>query len=247
MKIKMLMTCLMILCMVASFSSCKQPTPAITDNESTIDLTDSANSSSDEATVDEATIGEATVGETTDNETMSDKGQTSIDHQPMGDNCVLIFDDYDDFLLFGSEGKLDSTEYTDTEFYLHYFKPCKEAFVDVKKIFNLNMSLKNCEERIVIEDRNGFIYYVSSRNEEGKSRTKFYITVKYDDSAIKYHDSVKKIETLSDMQNQNGAFLYRINDIDMCYGKNDTKYQSFSMAHDGLRIGIYFFKSKSIS
>lgn len=183
--------------------------------------------------------------DSTDGQTLSPEQNTEKD--PTADSVPLVFTDYSDFLLFGTKGELDSAKYPNAEVILANYQLKREAFVDIKGLFDLtNKASKERSEEIVIENNNEYTYYVYSKDQSDKLKTEYRITVKYNgnSSDTAYKDSIVSIGSISDMQNRTGIFAYRSNGFDVLYSKTETGYKSFTLIggglNSGLNIGVFF-------
>lgn len=155
----------------------------------------------------------------------------------------MVFTDYSDFLLFGTKGELDSAKHPNAEVILANYQLKREAFVDIKGLFDLtSKASKERSEEIVIENNNEYTYYVYSKDQSDKLKTEYRITVKYNgnSSDTAYKDSIVSIGSISDMQNRTGIFAYRSNGFDVLYSKTETGYKSFTLIGGGLNIGVFF-------
>lgn len=179
--------------------------------------------------------------DSTDGQTLSPEQNTEND--PSADSVPLVFTDYSDFLLFGTKGELDSAKYPNAEVILANYQLKREAFVDIKGLFDLtNKASKERSEEIVIENNNEYTYYVYSKDQSDKLKTEYRITVKYNgnSSDTAYKDSIVSIGSISDMQNRTGIFAYRSNGFDVLYSKTETGYKSFTLIGGGLNIRVFF-------
>lgn len=183
--------------------------------------------------------------DSTDGQTLSPERNTEKD--PSADSVPLVFTDYSDFLLLGTKGELDSAKYPNAEVILANYQLKREAFVDIKGLFDLtNKASKERSEEIVIENNNEYTYYVYSKDQSDKLKTEYRITVKYNgnSSDTAYKDSIVSIGSISDMQNRTGIFAYRSNGFDVLYSKTETGYKSFTLIggglNSGLNIGVFF-------
>lgn len=169
--------------------------------------------------------------------------EQNIEDNPIVDSIPLVFTDYSDFLLFGAEGELDSDKYPNAEIMIANYQLNREAFIDVKELFDLTDETSiGWSEEIVIENNNEYTYYVYSRDEFNKLKTEYRITVKYNDkqSNIAYNESIVSINSISDMLNRSGTFIYQANDFDVLYYKTETGYKSFTLINSNLSIGVFF-------
>lgn len=184
---------------------------------------------------------QSSLTDSSDGQTLSPEQNTEKD--PSADSVPLVFTDYSDFLLFGTKGELDSAKYPNAEVILANYQLKREAFVDIKGLFDLtNKASKERSEEIVIENNNEYTYYVYSKDQSDKLKTEYRITVKYNgnSSDTAYKDSIVSIGSISDMQNRTGIFAYRSNGFDVLYSKTETGYKSFTLIGGGLNIGVFF-------
>lgn len=179
--------------------------------------------------------------DSTDGQTLSPERNTEKDLS--ADSVPLVFTDYSDFLLFGTKGELDSAKHPNAEVILANYQLKREAFVDIKGLFDLtSKASKERSEEIVIENNNEYTYYVYSKDQSDKLKTEYRITVKYNgnSSDTAYKDPIVSIGSISDMQNRTGIFAYRSNGFDVLYSKTETGYKSFTLIGGGLNIGVFF-------
>ena len=188
-----------------------------------------------------------------DNETQnyeidSINDQTLIFEQKTEDNTKvdsipLVFDDYADFILYGTKGELDSSKYSNADILISNYRFNRESFVDIKSLLDLSNELpKGMSEEVVIEKNNEYAYYVYSRDELNRLKTEYRITVKYFDnrSNIAYNEAIVRINNISDMLNRSGTFVYQNKDYDILYNKSGTSYKSISLINSNLSIGVFF-------
>lgn len=229
MKLKTMKTMILtlILCgTVICAAACNNPAPPAQESQSENQPQSSLTDSSD--------------GQTLSPEQNTEKG-------PSADSVPLVFTDYSDFLLFGTKGELDSAKYPNAEVILANYQLKREAFVDIKGLFDLtSKASKERSEEIVIENNNEYTYYVYSKDQSDRLKTEYRITVKYNgnSSDTAYKDSIVSIGSISDMQNRTGIFAYRSNGFDVLYSKTETGYKSFTLIggglNSGLNIGVFF-------
>ena len=184
---------------------------------------------------------QSSLTDSSDGQTLSPEQNTEKD--PSADSVPLVFTDYSDFLLFGTKGELDSAKYPNAEVILANYQLKREAFVDIKGLFDLtSKASKERSEEIVVENSNEYTYYVYSKDQSDKLKTEYRITVKYNgnSSDTAYKDSIVSIGSISDMQNRTGIFAYRSNGFDVLYSKTETGYKSFTLIGGGLNIGVFF-------
>ena len=186
--------------------------------------------------------------ETQNHEIDSINDQTLIFEQKTEDNTKvdsipLVFDDYADFILYGTKGELDSSKYSNADILISNYRFNRESFVDIKSLLDLSNELpKGMSEEVVIEKNNEYAYYVYSRDELNRLKTEYRITVKYFDnrSNIAYNESIVRINNISDMLNRSGTFVYQNKDYDILYNKSGTSYKSISLINSNLSIGVFF-------
>lgn len=161
---------------------------------------------------------------------------------PSADLVACVFTDYNDFLLFGSEGTIDSSKYENADIMLAHYRLDKDAFVDLKKLLGLDPASKNgYKEMVDVTSNNQYTYYVSSENAAHQSVLEFYITVtSHDDVTQETAASVTTIDQISDMRGHSGTFVYRTDGYKLSFYKEDAKYKCLTLSREGLSISITF-------
>ena len=163
---------------------------------------------------------------------------------PMQDTVPLIFSDYSDFLLFGSKGEIDISKYPNATIWLQNHEWNVDAFINFKELLDLpDETSKGLTEEIIIEKDNEYTYYVNSKDETNKLKTEYRITIKYDKNLsdkITYQESVAHINSVSDMTERTGSFVYRADSFDVLYYKTEVGYKSVTLVGHNFSIGVHF-------
>jgi len=221
MKTKIIITLLIVCSSVIYLSSCNQP-------------------HSNDSVTDSSAIENTLV----DTPMQSTDPTTNTSSSPIGDTVPLIFNSYEDFLLFATKNEIDSNKYPNADFLLQHYKLNSAAFIDVQKLFNLpKPSSKGWKEEIIMENNYEFRYNVYSTDSSNRLKYEYSITVTYNKNALNretYHTSITEVNKISDMQGRIGAFVYKTDNYDALYYITNSGYKTFTLFKDNLSIMINF-------
>ena len=179
-----------------------------------------------------------------DTQDHSTEGEPTPEQTPEYSEIPLIFSDYSDYLLFASKGEIDVSKYPNADIWLQNHEWNVDAFVDFKELLDLpDETSKGRTEEIIIEKDNEYTYYVYTKDETNKLKTEYQITMKYDKSSSNkkaYHESIVHINSVSDMAEHTGSFVYTTASFDVLYYKTEVGYKFVILIDNNFSIGVHF-------
>lgn len=166
---------------------------------------------------------------------------------------VTLYMDYDDYIIYVKEGKLDEKKY-DAHNAKYFFPSDEILYFDVKEALKLCEGFEypdDCDiSEYVVFSADGtseylYTYNYSVKDSSNKVINRFSMTVKAIDGwtseRLEMLNRFSEIKQLSEIKDQKGTFMYKNDNFWVAYEKNNDGYQSINLFGENICLQIRFY------
>jgi len=159
------------------------------------------------------------------------------------DYIALTFDDYSEFVLFGTQGILDG-EVAQDIYAWHFLPLVKDIFVDVRTVFLLPELPADYTEQVLIEyGERKFSYSVYSTDDSRRITTEYRVEV-YPVREPNRIDEITAVGAFEDVINAEGVFKIQTEEFTILYAKGDIGYNDIYVIDDNVTVRFNFSQNE---